>query len=202
MKNNTKSDRSILNHRLIADRVLCHADTLRSLPGDLFAASQLAREMIVERDMCEPEDCATYNTNRHLDALIAVSGAAALYLSGTLYDIVGESDSDLPTIEPPAPTPAVEVSPAEQREIWQRIAAQAAEELAKLDAAAQGEAATSNGGARPAVERLTVTLNQEAADALDKLAIDVGGLKYRNNVASSLILDRLVEMTEGKEGAE
>lgn len=85
-----------LNHRLIADRVLCHRDDLRSIPGNLQSAVELARAMILERELFDPGDRATYNTNRGLDALLAMIEGTALYLSHRVADVIGEDDSDLP----------------------------------------------------------------------------------------------------------
>lgn len=86
-----------LDRGLIADRLLCRRDELRLIPGDIQAACELARAMVVERDMCAPSEWADYNTYRHLDALIAMVEGTALYLSSHMHDVLGESDSDLPT---------------------------------------------------------------------------------------------------------
>lgn len=175
---NTHTDRSNVDHRLLADRLICHRAELRAIPGDLFTATELARAMIIERDMCDPEDCADYNTNRHLDALIAVMGSAALYLSGKIADVVGEDDSDLPTIERPEPAPAVEVSAEEQRAVWERIAAQAAAELAKLDEGTDQDEANSP-------PPLTVDLPGNETEILKRIADREGcGL---SRTASSLL---------------
>lgn len=183
-----------IDANLIGIRTLNQCDTLRDTPFSINATARLARHLLADFTGLDAADRPDYATPYNIDALIAVMGAASAHLMQTAYDIVGEVDSDLPTIEQPETAPAVEVSADEMRATWQKVADLAAEQLAALNAADQGEVAPI-----PAVGSLNVvTLNQKAADALDKLAIDVGGLKYRNNVASSLILDRLDEMSEGE----
>ena len=147
MNCNTTTDRSTLDHHLIASRAICHREQLRLLPGDIAAACGLIRAMIVERDMFDEDEWTPYNNNRNLDAIAGLVEAAAFRLSDEVFTVVGETDNDLPTLPVREPSPPVEVSPAEQRASWQKIADCAAAELAKLDAADQGEADTSNGGA-------------------------------------------------------
>lgn len=88
-----------LNHRLIADRVLCRRDDLRAIPGDMQAACDLARQMVHERELFDAEDRAPYNTYRYLDALLAMIEGTALYLADQISEAIGENDSDLPTIQ-------------------------------------------------------------------------------------------------------
>lgn len=89
-----------LDRKLIADRVLCRRDDLRAIPDDMHAACELARGMIQEQESFDMEDGRSpYNTYRGLDSLLAMIECTALYLSGQVTDIIGECDSDLPTVE-------------------------------------------------------------------------------------------------------
>ncbi len=98
MPNSTSKPRSNIDHRLIADRVLSRSDDLRSIPGDLHAACELARAMLQEQGVVDKPERAEYNNIRHVDAILAMIQGTALYLSGQVYDIIGEDDSDLPVV--------------------------------------------------------------------------------------------------------
>ena len=131
----TTNARPTIDHKLIADRVLCHRDELRSIPYDIHAAAELARGMIQEQESFDLEDGRSpYNTTRSLDALLSMIDHTALYLGYQIDDIIGEHDGDLPTIEQPETAPAVEVSADEMRATWQKVADHAAEQLAALAA--------------------------------------------------------------------
>ena len=129
-----------------------------SIAGVLSLSQQIALELEDDETNRLP-----WATSGNLYALLQTVEGAARALQRDMTDLIGEDDSELPTM----------AGGAEDRET----------------------------APNPAAGNLNVTLNQEAADALDKIASRHGGLEYRGNVASSLILDHLSEMTEGQEVA-
>ena len=100
MNRKTNTDRSTLDHKLIADRVLCRREELRSIPYDIHAAVELARQMVQEQELFTLEDGRSpYNTHRGLDALLSMIECTTLHLASQIEDVIGETDSDLPMVE-------------------------------------------------------------------------------------------------------